>query len=271
MTKLIGGAVILFALILGFSQSTFVVDPGHRGVRVTLGRVSPVFLPEGFGMKLPFVSQVASTLVRQQTTSMTADCYSSDLQKVKTQLRVLFRIPEESVVTLYQDYYGEIFNSLIAPRIHEALKEVAATRSAELLVQRRDEVKSRALAAAREKVGTLVHLEDLVIEDIVLSPELEAAIELKMVQEQDANKAKFTQQKVEIEAKTAVIKAGGDAESIQIRGEALRQNPAYIELEVVDKWTGKTPLVIEGDVRSAAMLLPLRQLQQPESSADVTQ
>lgn len=268
MAKLIAGAVIIFALLLGFSQSTFVVEPGYRGVRVTLGNVSPVFLPEGFGLKLPFISRVENLLIRQQTVSMEAVCYSSDLQKVQTQLRVLYRVPEESVVSIYQDYYGDPFSSLLAPRIHEAIKEVAAMRSAELIVQQRDLVKARTLDAARQKVGTLLHLEDIVIEDIVLSPELEAAIELKMVQEQEANKARFTQQKVEIEAKTAVIKARGEAESIQIRGDALRQNPAYIELEVVDKWSGKTPLVIGGDARSAGMLLPLRELEKTEVSVD---
>jgi prohibitin 2 len=90
----------------------------------------------------------------------------------------------------------------------------------------------------------MVILEDLVIEDISLSKELGHAIEAKMVQEQEASKSKFLQQRAQIEADTAVIQAKGEAESIRIRGEALRNNPAAMELRVVDKWDGVMPLVV---------------------------
>jgi hypothetical protein len=63
----------------------------------------------------------------------------------------------------------------------------------------------------------------------------------------------------------------GEAESIQIRGDALSRNPRFIELEVVGKWNGRTPAVIGGQVRSAQMLLPLRETQQAplESSTNL--
>jgi len=43
-----------------------------------------------------------------------------------------------------------------------------------------------------------------------------------------------------------VIKARGEAESIRIRGEALKENPAYVELQIVDRWDGIAPLVVGG-------------------------
>ena len=45
IAQLISGAVIVFILITAASSSTYVVEPGHRGVQVTLGKVSPVFKP----------------------------------------------------------------------------------------------------------------------------------------------------------------------------------------------------------------------------------
>jgi len=259
LIRLIGAGIAVFVLILALSQSTYVVDPGHRGVRVTLGKVSEIYEQEGFGFKLPFISRVEPMLVRQQKQQLEAVCYSSDLQQVRIKLSVLYRVPQESVVRIYRDYYGEPFQSLIAPRVQEALKEVTVTRSAERIVQQREEIKARALEAARQKITDVLRLEDLVMEDIALSPELEAAIELKMVQEQEADRALFTQEKTEVEAQTAIIQAKGEAESIQIRGDALRRNPSFIELEVVGKWNGRTPAVIGGRARSAQMLLPLRE------------
>ena len=254
---LVGGAAVIFFLIVAASQATFVVDPGHRGVRVTLGNVSPVFEPEGFGTKIPFITAVEQIPIRQETREIDANCYSSDLQQVKARVRVLYKIPQESVVTIYQDYYGDPFNALIAPRVQEALKEVTAQKTAEVIVQKREAVKANTLEITQQKVGPLLKIDDLVIEDIVLSPQLESAIELKMVQEQEANKAKFIQQKTAIDAQTAVIRAQGEAQSIQIRGAALRKSPTLIQLEVVAKWDGKTPLVVGGKSGSADMILPL--------------
>ena len=56
VAKLIGVAILIFVIIIAASTSTYVVQPGYRGVEVTLGKVSPVFKPEGFGMKSPFMT-----------------------------------------------------------------------------------------------------------------------------------------------------------------------------------------------------------------------
>ncbi len=254
---LIVGAFVIFVLILAASSATYVVEPGHRGVEVTLGKVSRAFKPEGFGLKPPFITQVVPVLIRQQTAKMEADCYSSDLQQVKIDVRVLFRVPQASVVTIFRDYDGEAFQALIKPRVAEALNEITATRTAELIVQKREEVKSQALASARRKLGDILVIEDLVLEDINLTHALENAIEAKMVQEQEAARARFAQQQAQVEASTAVIKAKGEAESIMLRGKALRENPSVLELQVIERWDGITPLVVGPGATGANMMLPL--------------
>jgi prohibitin 2 len=261
--KLIGTVIVILVLVIAASQATYVVEPGTRGVMVTLGKVSPAALPEGFGTKAPFISHVLPVLVRQQTRDLPAECYSSDLQQVNMQLRVLFRIPEASVVRIYQDFAGDPFDSLVAPRVQEALKEVTALQSAEQIVRQRETIKNRALEAARAKIDSLLIIEDIVLEDITLSRELESAIESKMVQEQEAAKARFTQQKAQIEADTAIIRAKGEAEAIRIRGQALQDTPGLIQLQIVEKWDGRSPLVIGsgGDEGSGTnFILPLNAL-----------
>ena len=54
----------------------------------------------------------------------------------------------------FQEFAGEPFDNLIAPRIQEALKEVTATYSAEMIVKKREEVKAHAVELARRKIGT---------------------------------------------------------------------------------------------------------------------
>jgi prohibitin 2 len=179
----------------------------------------------------------------------------------------LYRIPEGSVVKLFTEYWGDPFKSLIAPRVQEALKEVASLDSAEQIVKNREQVKARTLELARQKVGSLLVIEDVVIENISLTKELEGAIEAKMVQEQDAAKAKYVQQRAQIDADTGVIKAKGEAESIRIRGEALKEDPSVVDLKIVDKWDGVAPLVIGGG-STVYQLEDLEKLRQTQNAGN---
>ncbi len=256
----VGGAIMA-------ASGTYVVKPGYRGVEVTLGRVSPAFKPEGFGLKVPFVTAIHPVSVRQQTAEDKAECYSADLQQITVELKVLFRVPESSVVKLFQEVAGGPFESLIAPRVQEALKEVAALQSAEQIVKNREQIKTRSLEIARRKLGPLLVIEDIVIQNIALTRELEHAIEAKMVQEQEASKSKYLQQRVQIEADTAVIRAKGEADAIRLRGEALRRNPAFVDLQIVDKWDGVAPAVIGGGDQVMLTLQDLERLKAQKTNA----
>lgn len=247
------GAFFGFMLLMG---SFYVIQPGERGIVVTMGKVSTIQSGEGLGLKLPMVSSVIRVGVRQQTEALVAPAFSSDLQQVNTRLKVLYRIPEASVVEIYQKYAGSPFDSLIAPRIQEALKEVTANESAEGIVKKRETIKLKTLDAARKKVGTILVIEDIVIEDVSLSKELENAIEQKMVQEQEAAKANFTKQKAEVDAQTAIIVAEGEAQAIAKRGKAIRENPGVVELIIAEKWNGTAPLVV-GSGSGANIMLPI--------------
>lgn len=263
VARLVGVAILVFVVVIMASSGTYVVQPGYRGVEVTLGRVSPNFKPEGFGLKAPLITDIRAVSIRQQTAEDQAECYSSDLQQIQAELRVLFRIPESSVVKLFQLYYGEAFEALIAPRVQEALKEVVALQSAEQVVKNREQIKTKALDLARKKIGEILVVEDIVIQNITLTKELESAIEAKMVQEQEAAKSKYLQQRAEIEAQTAVIQAKGEADSIRIRGQALIDNPAFVDLKIVDRWDGIAPLVIGG---SDNLMMQLQDLERSRPS-----
>jgi prohibitin 2 len=253
------------------AAGTYVVQPGYRGVEVTMGKVSSAFKPEGFGFKSPFITTIYPVSIRQQTKDDKAECFSSDLQQVQVELRVLYRIPESSVVKLFQQYYGDAFDSLIEPRVQEAIKEVTALQSAEQIVKNREQIKANTLDIARKKVGTFLVVEDIVIQNISLTGQLESAIEAKMVQEQEAQKAQYFQQRAQIDADTAVIQAKGEAESIRIRGEALRDDPTFVDLKIVDKWDGIAPLVIGGGDNLVYQLQDLNRLRQQKNNGTPAQ
>ena len=155
---------------------------------------------------------------------------------------------------MLRDYAGNPFEKLILPRVQEATKEVTALKSAADIVKTREQIKVAALAASRAKIGPLLVIEDLVIEDVSLSRELEQAIEAKMVQQQEAEKAVFRMQQAKTDAETQIIKAKADAEAIRIQGEALQGAPKLVDLKMVEKWNGVAPQVVGA---GSNILLPL--------------
>jgi len=253
-TRIATIGIIVLALALLSSGCFYVVEPGERGVRVTLGEMDDEFLPPGFGFKLPFVTVIRRVNVQQDTQEVGAECFSSDLQQINIRVKVLYRIPESSVVRVLRDYAGNPFEKLILPRVQEATKEVTALKTAADIVKTREQIKVAALTQSRTKVGDLLVIEDLVIEDVALSAELEQAIEAKMVQQQEAEKAIFKMQQAKTDAETLIIKAKADAESIRIQGQALEEAPKLVELKMVEKWNGVSPQVVGS---GSNILLPL--------------
>ncbi len=137
-------AALVILLLLVLVQSFEIVQPGYRGVSVTLGKVDPNFRGEGLNFKMPFVETVYQIPVKQITVSGVAQCFSSDLQTVHIAFKALYRIPESKVVELFQEYKGDPYESLLEPRIQDSLKQVAALYRAEDLVKNREQVKIRA-------------------------------------------------------------------------------------------------------------------------------
>ena len=251
---MIVGAILGLSLILG---GFYVIDPGHRGVAVTLGNVDPQFKDEGLGFKTPWITSIIQVPIKQQSHALNAPCFSSDLQTMQISLQVLFRYPESNVVELYQEYNLNVIEGVLNPKFQESIKEVTAQSSAEQCVKNREMIKGLALDKIRKKLDGLLTVEDLIITNIDLSKELEKAIEQKMVQEQEAAKAKFKLQQAQIDAQTAVVRAEGEAKAVRIRNEALRDGSGAIDLLIAEKWDGKAPQVI-GSGAGVQMLLPLR-------------
>lgn len=233
-----------------------VVDPGNRGVKVHLGEVTPNALPEGLVWHQPLLTSIHEVSIRQQTKSVKSEDYSSDLQQVTHDIKVLYRIPEENVVAIFQKYAGDPWESLIEPRVQQSLKAASAKQNAESLVKHRDLIKAEALASVKDALKGLIIVEDIVITNETLSKDLEHAIEQKMVQEQEAEKAKFKKIQAQTDAETAAIAAQGQANALEIQGIALRKNPETMQMEMIKKWNGVTPLVVGGG-QGTNILLPL--------------
>ena len=131
----------------------------------------------------------------------------------------------------------------------------------EIHVRRVAKIRSETLKAASARLQDFVEVQDLSIVNVSFSDDYEKAIEAKQVAQQRAEQAKYELQQAQIEADKKVASAKGEAEAIQIRGDALAKNPEVINLELINKWDGKAPdtLVTGGNGGNAAasIVLPI--------------
>lgn len=258
--KLFALAILVLIILMIGSCSYAIVPPGHRGVSVTLGKVSRILSPEGFTFRKPMIETIVPIDIRQIKKEGDAACFSSDLQTVKVRFAVMTRIPENMVIDLYQKYSGDAYFSLVEPRLQEAIKQVTAKYTADNLVKSREAIRETALKLVREAVGGTIDIVDLNIANIDLSDQLEKAIESKMVKEQEALAMAYQLDKANKEAQITIINAKAEAESVKIKGDALAAASKVIELEIVKRWDGKAPqtVVISGENSSGAnIILPV--------------
>jgi regulator of protease activity HflC (stomatin/prohibitin superfamily) len=260
-TKYLAGAFflgcILFGVLVVFLFFTTTVSTGSVGVITNFGKVTGTVLDSGWHIVGP-VDHVTELSVRTITTQTDASCFSKDLQDVTITLAVQTRITKENATKIYQNF-GVEFMSQATPKILDALKAETAKYDAAEIIANRDQIRSEALKAAQDRLQGFVEVQDLSIVNVAFSDDYAKAIEAKQVAQQRAEQAKYELQQAEVEADKKVASAKGEAEAIQIRGDALAKNPAVIDLELINKWDGKAPetLVSNGGGSVASIILPI--------------
>jgi len=235
------GLAVIAIIAFFVSLSCFtIVDVGYRGVYVSMGSMSNTLLEEGFHLKAPWAT-VHKIEVKQVTIVGNTECFSKDLQTIKITYSCMYALPQDKVLTLFQKYSGDPFNSLVKPRIEEAIKFAASTLTAEAIVKQREQVKATALAEIKKQLEGLVAVSDIPITNIDLTDMLEKAIEGKQVAEQKALAKEYELQAANKDAEISIAKAKGEAEAIRITGEALAKSPTVTLMEAVKKWDGHAP------------------------------
>src|SRR5450631_720424 len=242
-TRYLAGAFmfgsILLAILVVMLFFTATVETGNVGVVTNFGKVTGTVLDSGWHLVGP-VDHVTEVSIRTITTQTDTTCFSADLQDVTITLAVQTYITEEKVTEIYKNF-GTEYMSQAMPKILDALKAETAKDEAAQIIAKRDQIRSEALKAAQGRLTSFVEVQDLSIVNVAFSEDYAKAIEAKQVAQQRAEQAKYELQQAEVEAEKKVASAKGEAEAIQIRGDALAKNPAVIELELINKWDGKSP------------------------------
>lgn len=230
-------AVVLATLLTGCT----VVEPGQRGVRVSLGQMDRNLLQPGLQFFNPATDRIVEYSVKQETKDGQADPLTADQQPINVSYKVLYKIPEGQVLELYEKYAGDPYERLVAPQVQEAFRQVVSQYKADAATKNVNTIKNQVLAMVRESVKGLVEVTDIPITHVGLPEVLQQAIAQKQVMEQQALQKSYELDKAKKEAEITVAQAQAQAKSIELQSQALQKSPTLIEWERVKKWDGKLP------------------------------
>jgi len=278
------GVITILAVIavigLVVATSVFVrVPSGYRGVLMTFGKVEDKVLQEGLNYKVPFSQTVVLMNVQIQKAESTESTATKDLQEVSTTVAVNYRLNPIKVNEIYKDLREDYVSRVIKPNIEESLKATTAEYRAEELVTKRAVVKSTFDDILVERLSVFnIDVISVSLTDFQFSTSFAAAIEAKVIAEQEALQAKNTLEQIRYEAQQQIIQAEaaknatialaeGDAFAQIIQANATAKSIKLITEQMtaeysqylwLQQWDGKLPVVYSGDGQE--LILDISQL-----------
>lgn len=249
MKRYIFLAVLAIFVVILVSLSPFtIVGAGQRGVQVTFGHVDSDILQEGLHVVNP-LSSIHKFSIQTQKVEVDASAASSDLQTVTARVAINYHLSPEVVGSLYQQVgdSSTYAATVVAPAIQDSVKAATAQYTAEQLITKRAEVSTAIQTNLSNRLTQYAVVESVAITNFEFSESFNQAIEAKVTAEQNALAAKNKLDQVQYEAQQTVATAQAEAESIRIKGEALKENSQLVQLEWVNKWNGVLPSTVMGD------------------------
>jgi len=229
--------VALVGVILIMVSCFVQVPAGYTGIVTNFGKVEDVTYEAGLHLKAPW-KEVIKMDNRNQKQTSELECFSSDIQAVTMTYTINYQIDKESAQTIYKTIGVSYYDTVIVPRVQEAVKAMTAKYTAENLVSSRDEL---AIAIEDVLVKSLakynIQLISTAIENIAFTDAFTTAVEEKQVAYQNKLKAES-----EAAAKITAAQATADANALlqtSITDKILMQ-------QMIDKWDGKYPTVMGG-------------------------
>lgn len=249
---LVSAAFATFLLVLVGFGSIATVETGHIGIVTQFGAATDRLLQPGLNFKVPFSEGVEEFDIRTQKSEADAAAASKDLQAVNARIAVNYRLDPTKVQEVFRTIGREYRDIVVDPAIQEAFKQSTALFTAEELITKREEVKTRARTALADRLKRFnVIVDDLTIINFdFASEEFKQAIEQKQVAAQNVLRTQQELQQSKVEGEKRVVEAQARADSQLVEAEAASQaqklqqqslSELYIQNKAIDKWDGKLP------------------------------
>ncbi|EEY55580.1 prohibitin-2 [Phytophthora infestans T30-4] len=235
-TALVKVAVFTGAAIYGAYLSIYNVPPGHRAVVYSrIDGVGSQVIEQGTHFMIPWLQRPLIMDVRTRPRTYASLTGTKDLQMINISIRVLSKPDRARLQWLYQNLGTDFDDKVLPSIVNEVTKQVVAQFTAAELIFQRDHVSRLIIENLKRRADRFaIMLEDVSIIHLTFGSEYTAAIEAKQVAQQDAERARFVVERAIQEKKSTVIRALGVSKSAELVGEAIKNNPAFVQLRRLD-------------------------------------
>lgn len=239
---------VIFLLVILMMKPFEIVNTGHRGVEVNLGKVVSESLPEGLYFFNPITTNIYEMDIRTIKSEATTQAYTKDIQQSTLTYTVNFNLSPTSAHTVYQTVGVNWENQLVKQVVEGTLKTVIGKYDAVDLISNRDKARGEIEESLKTSLAEKnVIVSKFEITNIDYNDEFEKAVEAKVTAVQRAAEAQNKTVQIREEANQKIITAEAEAKSMKIKSEALSQNQNLVAFEAVQKWDGKMPVTMLGD------------------------
>jgi prohibitin 2 len=224
------------AATYGVYHSIYNVPAGHRAVVYSrLDGVGQTVMEQGTHFLLPWLQRPIIFDVRTRPRTYASLTGTKDLQMINISIRVLSK-PDRGRLQWIYTHLGLDYDEKVLPSIvNEVAKQVVAQFTAAELIYQREHVSRLIAQRLKQRADRFaIMLEDVSIIHLTFGQEYTAAIEAKQVAQQDAERARFVVERALQEKKSTIIRAQGVSKSAELVGEAIKNNPAFVQLRRID-------------------------------------
>lgn len=233
-------AFIILALIV-LPNIVVINDERQATVVTRLGQYDRTLL-SGLHFVVPVLNAQYRYRLDTQTTTVDANAATKDQQSVQIKVSLFHRLDSANLAGLFKKVRDQqtLNTSVIPSLLQEAVKSVSARYTAAELLEKRDSVKVEMEKTLQERLKEyFVIVNNVNIENLDFSAAFDAAIEQKVIAEQEALRAREQLEKEKINTEISAEKA----RQTQIEGSALQSNPSILQKQFLEKWDGKLPAV----------------------------
>lgn len=251
--KIIVGVIIFVVVLVVLINSFVIVQAGNVRVLTQFGRTVGVTFNPGIHMKIPFVQNTVNYSTRQVTyetsdfpessesmyPDFAVDTTSSDGQQIQLKYTIRFAIDGKQAEWILNNIgtMDQLVEKVVKAEARSLSRNIpkkytAAQLYSEQVFDVQTEI-GNTLTPIFEENGII--LDEFLLRKIEFTAEYFSVLEEKQIAEERIVVERNILEQEKIKKEQAIIQAEAEARTIEIRGEALKENPEIIQLEFIQK------------------------------------